>query len=559
MTATAAVLLLAAATSAFVPENAARVREIADQLPAKPTMVDPKYAAVLDRADIGSAEREMKRKVPPFPDDLYLEFFSNGNRTRYQDWRGRFLKGLSVLVSAEATERKGRFVPAIVTRLEAICGWPSWVLPAHDQDKTNYERRCPRIDLVSSDLARDLARILWALGDALPAKTVARVRREIDARVFTPYLERPQAHWWFFGHNNWNAVCHAGCVIAALSLIEDRATRARFVEGAERGLPIFLEFGFEPDGYCSEGMSYWNYGFGHFLELGISVRRATGGKVDYFAHPRAIKAMRYAFAYRLNGDVSPRFADGSGNPDENLVNLGFDVWPELKAEAASALPLRSEFPDGQVWLMRLPAGEGACFAFGCKGGHNAEHHNHNDVGSYNVLMNGELVAGDVGGEVYTARTFSGRRYESKVINSYGHPVPRVGGRLQETGRQYAARVVKTDFTDAKDTVVLDISKAYDCPTLAELTRTFVFDRAAKTATVTDRVRFTAPTDFESPIMTTKPDRLKGRYSVSATGGEWEEVGEKMENPGRDTPYRQAIRFKAPVTDATVSVTFGEGV
>ena len=554
---TAAVLLLAAASSAFVPENAARVREIAATLPEKPTMVDIEFRADGDAKDVKPAARLAASPVDPFPNDLYLEFSRNGNRTHYQEWRDRFLRSLGTLVSGEAAERKGRFAPAIAARLEAICAWPSWVLPAHDGNLGNFANTNVTVDLFSSDLARVLARFLGSVGDALPAETVRRVKNEVGRRVFAPYLERPQAHWWFFGHNNWNAVCHAGCVIAALELIEDRTTRARFVEGAERGLPVFLEFGFEKDGYCSEGMSYWNYGFGHFLELGISVRRATGGKVDYFAHPRAVKAMRYAFAYRLDNDISPRFADGSGNPDGDLVKIGLEVWPELKAEADSTLPLRSEFPDGQVWLMRLPAGEGTGFAFGCKGGHNAEHHNHNDVGSYNVLVDGELVAGDVGGEVYTARTFSDRRYESKVINSYGHPVPRVGGRLQGTGRPYAARVVKTDFTDAKDTVILDITKVYDCPTLAELTRTFSFDRAARTATVTDHVRFTAPTDFESPIMTTKPDRLKGHYFVTAKGGDWEETEERLENPGRETPYRRTIRFKAPVAEATVSVTFGD--
>ena len=552
-------LLLAAASSAFVPENAARVAEIAAMLPEKPAMVDPDYRANGAEKDVKPAARLMKRPIELFPNDLYLEFSRNGNRTHYQDWRDRFLKSLETLVSGEAAERKGRFAPAIAARLDAICAWPSWVLPAHDRSLDEFRGELRRPDLVSTHMARYLARILASVGDKLPAETVARVRREVHERVFRPYLEWPEKLWWFLGHNNWNSVCHCGSVIAALELIEDRTTRARFVEGAERGMKPFLEFGFEPDGYCSEGMSYWNYGFGHFLDLGLAVRKATGGKVDYFAHPRAIKAMRYAFADQLARGISPKFADGSGNPDEGCIRRGLEVWPELKAEAESPLPIRSVFPDGQVWLMRFPVGAEAGFAFACKGGHNAEHHNHNDVGSYNVLRNGELVAGDVGGEVYTARTFSSHRYESKVINSYGHPVPRVGGRLQLQGREAAARVVRTDFTDAKDTVVLDIAKAYDCPTLAELTRTFSFDRAARTATVTDHVRFTAPTDFESPIMTTRPDRLKGRYSVAATGGDWEEVEEKMENPGRDTPYRRAIRFKAPVTEATVSVTFKEGL
>lgn len=552
-----AVLLLAAATSSFVPENAVRVREIADLLPAKPAMVDPKYAAAGKKTDVGPAEREMGREVPPFPDDLYLEYFTNGNRSHYQDWRARFLKGLSVLVSAETSERKGRFVPAIVARLEALCDWPSWVFPAHDGDKANYERRRPFVDLVSSDLARSLARTLWALRDALPAKTVARVRREIDARVLTPYLERPQEHWWFFGHNNWNAVCHAGCVIAALSLVEDRTTRARFVEGAERGLESFMEFDFDPDGYCSEGMGYWNYGFGRYLELGLAVRSATGGKVDYLAHPRAVKAMRYAAAYQMNEKTSPLFSDGNGVPAPDVVGMGLGVWPELAAEFGGRLPLRSEFPDGQVWLMRLPPEDGGTFALALKGGHNAEHHNHNDIGSYNVMIGGELVAGDVGYEIYTARTFSGRRYESKVINSYGHPVPQVGGRLQMRGREFAAKVLRTEFTAARDTVVLDLRGGYECPALSALERTFAFDRTSRTITVTDRVRFTEPTAFESPVTTVRPDLLKPHLSISAAGGAWERADEDIPNPGLQTVRRIAVRFTEPVTEATVTFTFRE--
>ena len=118
---TAAVLLLAAASSAFVPENAARVREIAATLPEKPTMVDIEFRADGDAKDVKPAARLAASPVDPFPNDLYLEFSRNGNRTHYQEWRDRFLRSLGTLVSGEAAERKGRFAPAIAARLEAIC------------------------------------------------------------------------------------------------------------------------------------------------------------------------------------------------------------------------------------------------------------------------------------------------------------------------------------------------------------------------------------------------------------------------------------------------------
>ena len=65
-----------------------------------------------------------------------------------------------------------------------------------------------------------------------------------------------------------------------------------------------------------------------------------------------------------------------------------------------------------------------------KGGHNAEMHNHNDVGSYTVVIGDQPVLADPGTEIYTKRTFTEHRYDSPVLNSYGHPVPVIGGQLQ---------------------------------------------------------------------------------------------------------------------------------
>ena len=72
---------------------------------------------------------------------------------------------------------------------------------------------------------------------------------------------------------------------------------------------------------------------------------------------------------------------------------------------------------------------------------------------------------DPGTEVYTRRTFSSDRYVSGVLNSFGHPVPRVAGQLQRTGRAAAAQVLKLEQTDDCDTLQLDLSSAYPVKTL----------------------------------------------------------------------------------------------
>ncbi|MDB6028847.1 MAG: hypothetical protein JWM68_5070, partial [Verrucomicrobiales bacterium] len=53
-----------------------------------------------------------------------------------------------------------------------------------------------------------------------------------------------------------------------------------------------------------------------------------------------------------------------------------------------------------------------------------------------------MVLVDPGSEVYTGRTFSSNRYESDVLNSFGHDVPVVAGKLQSAGAKHRAIVLR---------------------------------------------------------------------------------------------------------------------
>ena len=205
-------------------------------------------------------------------------------------------------------------------------------------------------------------------------------------------------------------------------------------------------------------------------------------------------------------------------------------------------------------------------ALGLKGGHNNEFHNHNDVGSYNVALGDAIMTGDPGGEVYTKRTFSSQRYESKVLNSYAHPVPRVDGALQGTGREFAGKIMKTEFSDGRDVVEIDLAGAYKCDKLVSLVRTFVYDRANASVTVTDRVKFTAPASFEDPVVSLGgfadgavlsddgSERLS--FAASAKGGDWTWREETVENPERKPPHIKSVYF-ASVEEAEVTFAFAD--
>ena len=547
--------LIAVLAAVATGPNAARVAELAEHLPAAPAWTDAPYST-----NPKAAKKLPSQPIPDCTDELYLLTTTTGDRDRYQKvyfGRQNLLEKLAGAVLATGDER---CLKRTVEVLETICAERCWTMPAHDLKLTNFNGTFLTIDLGASHRALAVAGVLSQLGDRLPADVRAKAMRELERRVFSLYRAtnrdsgdekkfRTHRNWWFLTRNNWNAVCHACVVRAALAVVEDRTDRAAFLEAAERAMAFFLD-GFSADGYCSEGMGYWNYGFGNFLYLTESVRKATGGYLDFSRLPRARKAMEYAFGYTLDGRHCPVFADGGGGKaNAKLLDIGCRLWPELRALREQKLPPRTLFPDAQVYI-----GRASRIAFGVKGGNNAEFHNHNDLGSWSLLVDGKVVAGDPSGEIYTARTFSKDRYVSDVLNSYGHPVPKVGGALQLVGAASAARIVRQDFGAARDVVAFDLSEAYPATRGKKeaLVREVTFDRAENAVTIVDRLRVAAPLAFESAVITRTPDCP---FDMAATGGAFARESKEIRNPGRPSPHRHAVVFGEPVSEATVTWTY----
>jgi hypothetical protein len=234
------------------------------------------------------------------------------------------------------------------------------------------------------------------------------------------------------------------------------------------------------------------------------------------------------------------------------------------------LGMRSWFPDAGVLIGRPADGPVGALGVAMKGGHNAENHNHNDVGSYVVVLDGQAILADPGSEVYTARTFGRHRYDSKVLNSWGHPVPVVAGGLQKTGEDAAAVVLRADFTPARDVLTLDLAPAYEAEGLRKLERTFVYSRAdTAELVVRDEVEFEEPAAFGTALVTfgrwkqTAPasllvyDTLAAvDVTVAVEGGTWtatsETIDEDVIAPGR--PTRIGIDLAEPVSRAVIELT-----
>ena len=558
-------------------------------------------------AEISDAERLLSEPIPDQSDDLYLDFSRTGNRTRWQKVSGQRRGRVPTLTVAECIENKGRFLPAFEEIVRALCSERTWVMPAHDAKLTNFRGETVDIDLGSSALAWSLATADYLLADKLSPEIRRLIAENLEWRIFQPYrdmvLGKRQKNWWMTGTNNWNAVCLAGVTGAALAAIDSRNDRAFFIAAAEHYSKNFLE-GFTDDGYCSEGLGYWNYGFGHYVMLNEMIHHAAGGKIELLQDAKAKQAATFGSKIEIINGVYPAFADCSisAEPGSRLMyyvsrrlGLGLSRWEQIDPisaggslyesmmysfpNSASETPpvpsdsegpgIRSWFDQAGILICRPAANSISRLGVALKGGHNNEHHNHNDVGSFVVVLGDKALLLDPGGEVYTARTFSSRRYESNVLNSFGHPVPLVAGKLQKTGSQALARVVSHRFTDDTDTLVLDISSAYDVPELKKLERTFVYSRVgAGSLSVTDEVAFSKPCDFGTALVTFETwQQLRDsslrisdekevlHVSITATGADFEMKPEVIHEDlsARKEPTRLGINLTKPVTSAVIRV------
>jgi hypothetical protein len=595
----------------------AEIARVAAMLPERPTCFgrpitdraawETLAATSEGKAAIAAAERVLKTPMPEMTDEIYLIYSRTGSRTEGDRVDGQRRGRVGTLALAELVENKGRFLPELEKTIRSLCDEKTWVGVAHDGNLKNFHKKEITIDLYSSALAWHLATADNLLGDKLSPPTRELIRKEIQWRIFEPYhrmIAGKQSLYWLTAEHNWNTVCLAGVTGAALALLDSRQERAFYILAAEKYSMNFLK-GFPPDGYCGEGTGYWNYGFGHYVYLAEEIRLATGGKIDLLARKEALAPASFGARFEVLDGVYPAFADSSpgARPSGRLMSflnerLGFGL-PPARAERvqlgggslaeglmylfpvpASQKPQpagrrvevggpRSWFEQAGILICRPLAGSSSRFATAIIGNDNGVNHNHNDVGSYIVVLNGQVLIVDPGGETYTARTFSSRRYDSNVLNSFGHSVPLVAGKMQSAGAKAKAVTLKTDFTDAQDTLVFDIRSAYAVEGLQKLTRTYIFSRTgAGSLTVTDDVAFSQPEAFETALITlgqwkqTGPQMLRiedGGAAINVqidTGGAAfkivpTEINEHVHT--RKLPVRLAIALESPVPQATVAV------
>ena len=147
------------------------------------------------------AEEAATKTFPPLIASDFMMFKRDGNRSIYESKyfprRGELLS----LAVGEYIEKQGRFTDKIIDLLWTILEETTWVLPAHNPNKTKeyicplpyaYQGKVDYIDLFSAATGADLAWVYYLLKDELDAVTpliCERIKFELDRRIIDPFMD----------------------------------------------------------------------------------------------------------------------------------------------------------------------------------------------------------------------------------------------------------------------------------------------------------------------------------------------------------------------------------
>ncbi|MBD3943090.1 heparinase II/III family protein [Microbacterium sp. NEAU-LLC] len=434
-----------------------------------------------------------------------------------------------------------RFLAEVLDGVWLFCEQSSWCWPAHDDAFRVHGSvlpvvTSPYLDLGAGEVVSLLAWLDQLIGDRLEARYPgirSRIRHEARVRIFEPFTQRRDWHWLGLDGDvhNWNPWIHGNVIVAALRLLDDPAEadeRAAIValalEGIDRYVSVLPE-----DGAIDEGYAYWWNGACRALEALDVVRHATGGVLDASGITALRETVAFPHRMHLGADWYLNLADGqarvsaaqpwhalhraalaAGDRDA-AAHAASHRWAEspefggtpaaiehpgfgrllrgitdrdwIAAEpTASPFPRDVWLPSTEVMLARTQSGTARGLTVAAKGGHNGEHHNHNDVGSFIVASDGVPVVVDAGRPTYTLQTFGPDRYDIWTMQSGWHNVPVIDGLEQPPGAEFAASGISVSLAEDAE-FSAELSGAY--PGVGPWHRTVRLDRAARCVVVSD--------------------------------------------------------------------------
>ena len=483
--------------------------------------------------------------IPMLTYSKYREFEHTGERLGYQNpyflRRAMLTRALVEYIMGDQS-----MLSRIEDLLWAICEETSWVVPAHEEQGPNYwdidppivrttplgahtslTRESDSIDLFAAETGAIVAETVYLVGDDIAPEVRQRARQEVERHIFKPYLAYGRNHWWFKGALNWNGVCNGSIGLAFLRLEQDVQTLAEALSMVLEGFETYIATGFEADGGSIEGVGYWNYGLMYYVTVAELLREITGGELDLLATDRMKDIAAYPVGMALKPPMYLNFGDTpdtvdlaagivqriaertgvselralvGGKPDEHSysmaklpIMLRQLVWWDGKEYEQP--PLRDYILPTVGVVKFVGSANGKSVVLAVTVGHNDGHHSHADVGSFVYHIDGESLIPDAGRGKYNKNYFRQKRYDNIFTNAYSHNIPRIGGQMQQPGRefggskQFYGTIVECREQHGQKYTIVDFHTAYNLPELTLARRTLSLNTATGEAVIHDQFEF----------------------------------------------------------------------
>lgn len=336
--------------------------------------------------------------------------------------------------------------------------WKSWEDPFHALGGYDY-------DLMVGEMGVTMGLALNWLGEHLDDHRRNRLEQELSRRVLDLYLEETGGSrpvWWWTSDHNWNPVCNAGAIISALTLRNSHPGAREAIRRALRSMRRYTR-ALGTEGGSPEGTGYWGYGM-RYVIIGLAALESLGmGTNGLLDAPGMKRTGLFVLSFSPEGipvswgDAASRGGDAilyfMGRryglrslveyQDSIPVGLPERAWPQ---EVLSMLWRPADIPlNSTRALSRLPAvmiyREIGWSSFadnrvrprvvaGFKCADLAANHTHLDNNTFQLKVDGEALARDLGNPPYTGAYFSPKRWKMYLVTTAAHNGLLIDGRGQ---------------------------------------------------------------------------------------------------------------------------------
>ena len=418
--------------------------------------------------------------VPQISYSSYLKFFESGIRKDFEEEYFKKRKQLTALALYLQWSNSQKALDYFKELLWSISNEFSWCLGAHLHfDDSGFIGESNKIiDLFSAETAETLSEIIIIHKDKLDKMLIKHIKNQIKERVLNPFINEK---WeWEEATHNWSAVC-AGCIGITALILENGERQDEIIRRVEKSLEYYLS-GFSNDGVSLEGIGYWTYGLGYY----IYYKSLKNEDIEDNHIEKILAICNFPQAVQISEEVFVPFSDVPPN-----MSLPSGLISYLYQKYKINLPIVSQitsfdfdhcyrwahisrnlwWTSDEIFNNNLKDGinlfnESQWFTlrdkdvfFAIKGGSNNEPHNHNDLGSFVLAVDGDIILTDLGAGPYTAGYFGKERYTYDNTRSYYHSVPLING-FEQSKTNENCNFGLEDCDKDNINLIIDITNAY---------------------------------------------------------------------------------------------------